>query len=137
VCLRRLRPIATLALVACLAFAAAGWPSTGEPPAGAQPPLSAEPEIAPAGPTYTARDVAWLAEQGRIALRRRRKADRRAQLRRLRRSRTVKGTLRRALLAGTLNASTHRRLRRIWWTSNRAGRRLHRPEARRAAGRSA
>ncbi|HUR85967.1 MAG TPA: D-glucuronyl C5-epimerase family protein [Solirubrobacteraceae bacterium] len=48
------------------------------------------------------------------------RAARRADLRILRRSRTVAGALRRAWLRGSIDAATHARLRRVWWTSQRA-----------------
>lgn len=51
-------------------------------------------------------------------------AARRAELRILRRSRTVRGALRRAWVAGAIHRSTYARLRRVWWTARRAHARL-------------
>lgn len=48
----------------------------------------------------------------------------RAELRILRRSRTVRGALRRAWLAGAISRARHRELRRVWWTTRRAHARL-------------
>jgi D-glucuronyl C5-epimerase C-terminus len=60
-----------------------------------------------------------IGEQRRIAVRAAR-ADLRAELRRLRRSRTVRGALRRAWLAGAIDRDRYGALRRVWWSARRA-----------------
>ena len=107
---RLLALLAVLAIPAVPAgMAAAG--SGGDPAVRRQATAPAS-EPAAVGPK--------LADESRRVAVRRVRAARRADLRILRRSRTVRGALRRAWLQGSIDAATHARLRRVWWTSQRA-----------------
>jgi hypothetical protein len=108
----RRRDIALLAVLACLAGASA-VARGGEPGIRA---ASAAQQRAPA--------ARLAGEQRRLSARAARAADR-AGLRALRRSRSVRGALRRAWLRGAIDAATHERLRRVWWTAGRARAHLH------------
>jgi len=59
-----------------------------------------------------------------VRARARREAARRAEARRLRRSTTVKGALRRAWLGRAISRRRYERLRRTWWRAQRDARRL-------------
>lgn len=112
----RRRVIAVLVL-ACLAMAATVARGGDRPPAPADTPL--RPLAVGEGPRPVATDGA-----ARRLSARRMQAARRADLRVLRRSRTVRGALRRAWLSGAIDAGEHRRLRRIWWSAGQARARL-------------
>jgi hypothetical protein len=107
--------MALVAALACLAGASA-LAGGGEARPPAARPAKAQPEVAASRAQPTG-------EQRRIAVRATRAA-RRANLRILRRSRTLRGALRRAWLAGAIDATTHARLRHIWWTAGQAHERL-------------
>jgi hypothetical protein len=113
----RLRAIAVLVALACVP-AAATVARGGEHPV----PRSAVPARSQPAPPASA-GVVSEAGARRLSVRAAR-ASRRADLRILRRSRTVRGALRRALLTGRIDAATHRRMARIWWTTGRAHARL-------------
>jgi hypothetical protein len=112
---RRRRAIAALAVLACLAAAAAlarggDGPALPGPAAAQARPLSG-------GTGATGSEIRRIsARRARTALR--------AELRSLRRSRSVRGALRRAWLAGAIDGARHRELRRVWWTATRAHARL-------------
>jgi hypothetical protein len=110
----RRRQIALVVALACLAGASA-VAGGGEARSPAAPAKAQQAALAtraqPSG------------EQRRIGVRAARAA-RRANLRVLRRSRTVRGALRRAWLAGAIDAATYERLRHIWWTAGQAHERL-------------
>ena len=91
---------------------------------GGQRPLS--PTAAPARSQPAPRTpvaVVAHADARRLSVRAAR-ASRRADLRILRRSRTVRGALRRAWLSGAIDAATYRRMQHIWWTTGQAQARL-------------
>ncbi len=74
---------------------------------------------APAAAVSLARESALASARARAQQLRRREADRKAEARRLRRSRTVAGALRRAWLARAIDRGEYERLRGIWWRANR------------------
>jgi hypothetical protein len=114
----RRRVIAVLVAFACLATAAAvarGGERAGAVPAASQPART----VAGTPPRVATAPTA----DRRISVRAARAA-RRADLRALRRSRTVRGALRRAWLAGAIDAATLRFDQRVWWTAGQAHARL-------------
>ncbi len=116
----RRRVIPVLAALACLALASTAALG-GERRA---PAVRSAAAPAAAGAVEVPRAVAYDGADRRRLSARAARAARRADLRILRRSRTVAGALRRAWLAGSIDAATHRELRRIWWTTGRAHARL-------------
>jgi hypothetical protein len=120
----RRRAIAAFAVLACLAAAAVlarGGDGPALPgPAAAQ---ARSHSVATSRTSATRATGATGAEARRVSARRARAALR-AELRGLRRSRTVRGALRRAWLAGAIDRARHRELRRVWWTARRAHARL-------------
>jgi hypothetical protein len=116
----RRRVIAGLAVLACLATAAT-VARGGDRPRAPQP--AANGRAAVVAVAAQARAIASDGAARRLSVRRVRAA-RRADLRVLRRSRTVRGALRRAWIQGAIDSATHARLRRIWWTAGRAQARL-------------
>ncbi len=106
-----------LVALACVAAATTVARGGERPlPRSSAPPRSAAAAQAPAA---VARDAGARRLSVRAA-----RASRRADLRILRRSRTVRGALRRAWLTGAIDAPTHRSMQRIWWTTGRAHGRL-------------
>ncbi|HEY0345211.1 MAG TPA: D-glucuronyl C5-epimerase family protein, partial [Solirubrobacteraceae bacterium] len=118
---RRRRAIAALVVLACLAGLAAV--ARGGDRSRARMPAPAPAPAAPVAPDAAAHVVADDAGRRRVAARRARAALH-AELRALRRSRTVLGALRRAWLGGTIDRATHRELRHVWSTALRAQARL-------------
>jgi D-glucuronyl C5-epimerase C-terminus len=127
------RQLARLALLCAVAFVALSGsrPSAPAPSArAAGPARSVSPAFAAAPPRVAAaarrapRAAAPRRTRRRVAERRRRSAAGRAEARRLRRSRTVLGAVRRAWLAGASSRRTYERRRRTWWRVNRDVRRL-------------
>ncbi|MEA2156722.1 MAG: hypothetical protein QOE11_2862 [Solirubrobacteraceae bacterium] len=122
----RRRRLVALAVLACLATVAAvargGERAVPSAPAAVR---SSPPQLAQGAPPALAEPAHAISAAGarRIGVRRARAA-RRAALRVLRRSRTVPGALRRAWLAGAIDATELADLRRVWWTAGRAHERL-------------
>ncbi len=117
---RRHATVVLLALV-CAAMAATVAGGVQRPPK----PVPVGPALrAPQAPTSHPAPAVVTGEAARRVSARRARAARRADLRILRRSRTVAGALRRAFIAGAIDDATQRRLRRIWWTTGRARDRL-------------
>jgi hypothetical protein len=112
----RRRVIAVLSVLACVAMAAT-VARGGERPRAADSPLRSA--VVGEAPRPVVTDGAARRLSARSV-----RAARRAELRALRRSRTVRGALRRAWLSGAIDAAEHRRLRQIWWTTGRARDRL-------------
>jgi hypothetical protein len=113
----RRRVIVVLSVLACLALASTA--ALG----GAR----AAPVVRSDGPQQSAPGATRVVaddDAGRRLSARSARAARRAGLWALRRSRTVRGALRRAWLAGSIDAETHRDLRHIWWTTGAARGRL-------------
>ncbi len=110
----RRRLVALVAVLAAFAGVVLGG-GGGDRAAGAAPPPLETLEQPAAGAPRP-----MLADESRRLSARRVRAARAADLRVLRRSRTVRGALRRAWLRGSIDAATHARLRSIWWTSQRA-----------------
>ena len=112
-----------LAVLACLA-AASAVARGGEPVAHSSAPgPAAAHDRSPASRVAARGRGDEAAEERRLGVRAARAA-RSADLRTLQRSRTVRGALRRAWLAGAIDSAEHARLRRIWWTAGRARTRL-------------
>ncbi|MEA2150856.1 MAG: hypothetical protein QOD69_2686 [Solirubrobacteraceae bacterium] len=120
--MERRRAIAGVVALACL-VAATTVARGGARPASPVATAPAQAAAVAAPPRPFARDTGAAAGARRISVRSER-ASRRADLRILRRSRTVRGALRRAWLAGAIDARTQRRLARVWWTTGRAHARL-------------
>ena len=113
--------LVVLTLLIALALAGAGDPRRG-PPARAA--ADAEPLVTPAQAVAEPAVSVARARERRKAARERREAARRTEGRRLRRSTTVTGALRRAWLGGAISRRRHEELRRAWWLANRDARRL-------------
>ena len=103
---RRHRSLAVLTLLVAFAFAGPGAPRSA-PPARA----------ASAGHSLVDPSAARVAAVARVAARR--AVTRRAEARRLRRSTTVKGALRRAWLSHAISRRRYESLRRTWWRAQR------------------
>jgi hypothetical protein len=118
--------MAALAVLACLAAAAVLTRGADGPALPDSAAAQAQPALpgAAAAQTRSAPAARASGERARRVSARRKRAALRAELRGLRRSRTVRGALRRAWLAGAINRARHRELRRIWWTARRAHARL-------------
>ncbi|HWC28060.1 MAG TPA: D-glucuronyl C5-epimerase family protein [Solirubrobacteraceae bacterium] len=116
----RVPRLRTLALLVVLAVALVGLRAPLGAPPVAPPRAAAAPPVALA----EARDPDVDGARARAAERRRRAADRRAEARRLRRSRSVRGALRRAWLARAISRRRYESLRHMWWRANRDVRRL-------------
>ncbi|MFP5364152.1 MAG: D-glucuronyl C5-epimerase family protein [Thermoleophilia bacterium] len=116
-------------LIAPAAVALHGGSESDAAPAAAPPSTAAAvAATAPLGPPTPAAAVlvrsSARAKARARAARKRRAAARRTEVRRLRRSRTVAGALRRALLTHAISRREHDGMRRIWWRANRDMRRL-------------
>jgi hypothetical protein len=119
--------MAALAVLACLTGAAAvarGGDRPAAPTADVQHTQAHDGDVRAARRRVGARRAQAAlrdAARRRVAVRR---AARHAELRVLRRSRTVRGALRRAWVEGAIHRAAYARLRRVWWTARRAHARL-------------
>ena len=118
---RPLPVVALLIAIGLIGLRGGADPATAPAVAEQDEPASVAPEQALGPPTPP---VAVLARERARAQKRRRAAARRAEVRRLRRSRTVKGAVRRAWLTGAISRREYEQMRRTWSRANVSVRRL-------------
>ena len=114
---RRLAALAVLLIAVAFVVLRGGGDSDAAP--AVSPVLALDRSTPPATSVALARESALASARTRVEQRRRREAARHAEARRLRRSRTVAGALRRAWLTRAISRVEYERLRGIWWRANR------------------